>query len=107
MKLFYRTLKRCLLSSYVEQEIKPLLRGSVSDEDLITAVRQRHEKERNKTLGKKKQLKVNEVGGVKPSNSPGNTDNKVDKLAFAIKLLIKQVPTLQSEISNMMVIGQT
>ena len=50
---------------------------------------------------------MNEVDGVKPSNSPGNTDNKVDKLTFAIKLLIKQVPTLQYEIGNMMVIGQT
>ena len=38
MKLFNRTLERVLLSSYVVQEIKSLLRSSVSDEDLITAV---------------------------------------------------------------------
>ena len=46
MKLFYRTLERGLLSSYVVQEIKPLLRSSVSDEDLITAVRQQHLRKR-------------------------------------------------------------
>ena len=38
MKLFYRTLERGLLSLYVVQEIKPLLKSSVSDKDLITAV---------------------------------------------------------------------
>ena len=57
-------------------------------------------KERNLALGKKKQLKVYEVGGVRPSNSPGNSDNKVDKLVTAVELLTKQVSTLQSEISN-------
>ena len=46
IKLFYRTLERGLLSSYVVQEIKPLLRSSVSDEDLITAVRQQHLRKR-------------------------------------------------------------
>ena len=38
MKLFYRTFESSLLSSYVVQELKPLLRSGVSDEDLITAV---------------------------------------------------------------------
>ena len=49
MKLFYRTLERVLLSSYVVQKIKPLLRSSVSDKDLITAVSKAavSEKERN------------------------------------------------------------
>ena len=42
MKLFYRTLQRGPLSSYVVQEIKRLLRSSVSDKDLITAVKQQH-----------------------------------------------------------------
>ena len=98
MKLFYRTLERGLLSLYVVQEIKPLLRSSVSDEDLITAVTKAaaSEKERNLTLGNKKQLKVYEVGGATPSNS----DNKVDKLAAAVELLTKQVSTIQSEINN-------
>ena len=41
------------------------------------------EKERNLALVKKKELKVYEVGGVKPSYSPGNSDNKVDKLVSA------------------------
>ena len=102
MKLFYRTLERGMLSSYVVQEIKPLLRSSVSDEDLITAVSKAavSEKERNLALGKKKQLKVYEVGSARPSNSPGNSDNKVDKLIAALELLTKQVSTLQSEINN-------
>ena len=49
MMLFYRTLERGLLSLYVVQEIKPLLKSSVSDEDLITAVSKAaaSEKERN------------------------------------------------------------
>ena len=102
MKLFYRNLERSLLSSYVVQEIKPLLRSSVSDEDLITAVSKgaASEKERNLALGKKKQVKVYEVGSARPSNSPGNSDNKVDKLLAAVELLTKQVSTLQSEINN-------
>ena len=102
MKLFYRTLERGLLSSYVVQEIKPLLRSSVSDEDLITAVSKAaaSEKERNLALGKKKQLKVYEVGSARPSNSPGNSDNKVDKLVAAVELLTKQVSNMQSEINN-------
>ena len=42
VNLFYRTLGRGLVSSYVVQEIKPLLKSGVSDKDLITAVRQQH-----------------------------------------------------------------
>ena len=84
MKLFYRTLERGLLSSYVVQEIKPLLRSSVSDEDLITAVSKAaaSEKERNLALGKKKQLKVYEC-------------TKVDKHVAAVELLTKQVLNMQ------------
>ena len=91
MKLFYRTLGRGLLSSYVVQEIKPLLRSSISDEDLIAAATKAaaSEKEMNLALGKKKQLKVYEVGSVRPSNSPGSSDNKVDKLVAAVELLTK------------------
>ena len=102
MKLFYRTLERGLLSSYVVQEIKLLLRSSVSDEDLITAVSKAatSEKERNPALGKKKQLKVYEVGSDKTSNSPDSCDDKVDKLVPAAELLTKQVSTLLSEINN-------
>ena len=79
MKLFYRTLERGLLSSYVVQKIKPLLRSSVSNEDLIAAVSKAavSEKERNQELGRKRQPKVYEIGSDKTSNSPGNLDNKV------------------------------
>ena len=41
-----------------------------------------------------------EVCGVKTSNSPGNSDNKVDKLDSAVELLTKQVSTPQFEINN-------
>ena len=56
MKLFYQILERGLLSSYVVQEIKPLLTSNVADEDLITAVRKAaaSQKERNQPLGKKR-----------------------------------------------------
>ena len=37
-KLFYCTLERGLLSSYVIQEIKSLIRNNASDEDLIAGV---------------------------------------------------------------------
>ena len=37
-KFFYRTLEIGLLSSYVIQEIKPLIRSNPSNEDLIAAV---------------------------------------------------------------------
>ena len=37
-KYFYRTLEIGLLSSYVIQEIKPLIRSNASNEDLIAAV---------------------------------------------------------------------
>ena len=100
MKLFYRTLERGLLSSYVMQKIKPLLRSNVSDKDLITAVRQQLEKERNQALGKKRQLKISELGSDETSNSAGKCDNKVDKLLSAVELLTKQMSTLQSEINN-------
>ena len=102
MKLFHRNLESGLLSSYVVQEIKPLLRSSVSDEDLITAVSKTpaSEKERNLALGKKKPLQVHEVGGARPGNSPGTSDNKFDKLVAAVELLTKQVSTLQPEVNN-------
>ena len=83
------------------QEINPLLRISVSHKDLSAAVSKAtaSEKERNLALGKKKQLKVYETGGLKTSNSPSNSNNKVDKLVSAVELLTKQVSTLQSEIN--------
>ena len=71
----------------------------MSDKDLITAVRQQHEKERNQALGKKRQLKIYELGSDKASNSAGKCD-KVDKLVSAVELLAKQMSTLQSEINN-------
>ena len=103
MKLFYRALEKGLLSSYVVREIKPLLRSSVSREDLITAVYKTaaSEKERNKALGKKKQLKVYEIGSDKTSYSAGKCDNKVDNLVSAVELLTRQVSTLQSKMNNM------
>ena len=37
-KFFYHTLERGLLSMYMIQEIKPLIRNNASDENLIAAV---------------------------------------------------------------------
>ena len=72
-KLFYRTLKRGLLSLYVIQEIKSLTWNNASGEDLIAAVTKAWstEKEENLVQGKyhKKALRVYEVrstGQVKP-----------------------------------------
>ena len=57
------------------------------------------EKEMNQALGKKRQLKVYEVGSDKTSISACKCD-KVDKLVSAVELLTKQVSTLQSDINN-------
>ena len=102
-KLFYRTLERGLLCSYVIQEIKPLIKNKTSDEDVIAAVTKTSatEKERNLVHGKhhKKALRVYEVGGT--CNRPGQAEmdhkfntsssGKVDKLLSAVNALTKQV----------------
>ena len=64
---FYRTLQRRLLSSYVMQLIKPLIRNNASDQDLIAAVTKASatEKERNLVQSKhQKDLRVYEVSGT-------------------------------------------
>ena len=65
---FYRTLQRRLLSSYVMQLIKPLIRNNASDQDLIAAVTKASatEKERNLVQSKhhQKDLHVYEVSGT-------------------------------------------
>ena len=105
-KLFYRTLERGLLCSYVIQEIKPLIKNKTSDEDVIAAVTKTSatEKERNLVHGKhhKKALRVYEVGGT--CNRPGQAEmdhkfntsssGKVDKLLSALNALTKQVKSL-------------
>ena len=105
-KLFYRTLERGLLCSYVIQEIKPLIKNKTSDEDVIAAVTKTSatEKERNLAHGKhhKKALRVYEVGGT--CNRPGQAEmdhkfntsssGKVDKLLSAVNALTKQVKSL-------------
>ena len=108
-KLFYRTLERGLLSSYVIQEIKSLIRNNASDEDLIAAVTKfsATEKERNLVQGKhqnKKALRVYEVsstcsrsGQVEMDNKVDNS-GKVDKLLSAVDALTKQVNSLKSEL---------
>ena len=105
-KLFYRTLERGLLCSYVIQEIKPLIKNKTSDEDVIAAVTKTSatEKERNLVHGKhhKKALRVYEVSGT--CNRPGQAEmdhkfntsssGKVDKLLSAVNALTKQVKSL-------------
>ena len=67
-KLFYRTLERGLLSSYVTPKIKPLIRNNTSVEDLVVAVTKASstKEERNLVQGKhhKKALRVYEVSGT-------------------------------------------
>ena len=115
-KLFYRTLERGLLSSYVIQEIKSLIRNNASDEDLIAAVTKASatEKERNLVQGKhqnKKALRVYEIsstcnrsGQVEMDNKVDNSGSgKVDKFLSVVDALTKQVNSLKSvlrEIKN-------
>ena len=105
-KLFYRTLERGLLCSYVIQEIKPLIKNKTSDEDVIAAVTKTSatEKERNLVHGKhhKKAVRVYEVGGTcnRPSQAEmdhkfnTSSSGKVDKLLSALNALTKQVKSL-------------
>ena len=110
-KLFYHTLESRLLSSYVIQEIKSLIRNNASDEDLIAAVTKASatEKERNLVQGKhqnKKALRVYEVsstcnrsGQVEMDNKVDNSGSgKVDKLLSAVDALTKQDNSLKSEL---------
>ena len=109
-KLLYCTLGRGLLSSYVIQQIQPLIRNNASDEDLIAAVTKSSatEKERNLVQGKhhQKVLRVYEVSST--CNRSGQADmdikvdnygsGKVDKLLSAVDALNKQVNSLKSEL---------
>ena len=105
MKLFYRTLERGLLSSYVVQEIKPLLRSNVSDEELIAAVTKASasEKERNTALSKIKRppTKVHEIDASKLNQQQiAVSSNQVSQILSAVESLTKQVSTLQSELND-------
>ena len=65
---FYRILQARLLSSYVMQVIKPLIRNNAYDQDLVAAVTKASatEKERNLVQSKhhQKDLRVYEVSGT-------------------------------------------
>ena len=101
-KFSYHTLERGLLSSYVIQEIKSLIRSNASDEDLIAAVTKASaaEKERNLVQGKhhKKVLRMYEFSSTcnrsvqaEMSNKVDNSGSgKVDKRLSAVDALTKQ-----------------
>ena len=110
-KLFYCTRERGLISSYVMQEIKSLIRNNTSDEHLIAAVTKASatEKEGNLVQGKhhnKKALRVYEVSSTCKRSGQAEMDNKVDnsgsgkvdKLLSAVDALTKQVNSLKSEL---------
>ena len=114
-RFFYNTLKRRLLSLYVTQEIKSLVRNNASDGDLIAAVTKASatEKERNLVQGKhhRKTLRVYEVSGSCNRPSQAEMDDKVnnsgsrevDEPLSAVDALTKQVNSLKSglqEIKN-------
>ena len=107
---FYHTLERGLLSLYVIQEIKSLIKNDASDEDLIAAATKASatEKETNLVQGKhhKKTLRVYEVSStcnrsnqVEMENKIDNSGSgKVDKLLSAVDALPKEVNSLKSEL---------
>ena len=111
-KFFYHTLERGLLSMYMIQKIKPLIRNNASDENLIAAVSevQATEKERNLVQGKyhQKAPRVYEVSSI--CNRSGQTEmdskidnsgsGKVDKLLSAVDAITNQVNSLKSELQG-------
>ena len=96
-KLFRRTLENGLLSTFILQEIKPLLKSDLTtDEDLIAAVSKASssEKERISALSRnKKPLKINSVAS-------SQADPKLDQLLSVVTNLTKQVADLQSEVAK-------
>ena len=111
-KIFYHTLKRGLLSLYVIQEIKSLVRNNASDGDLIAAVTKASatKKERNLVQGKhhRKTLRVYEVSGTCNRPSQAEMDDKVNNSGSrevheplsAVDVLTKQVNSLKSELQE-------
>ena len=107
---FYHTLERGLLSLYVIQEIKSLIKNDVSDEDLIAAATKASatEKETNLVQGKhhKKTLRVYEVSSTCNRSNQVEMENKIDssgsgkidKLLSAVDALPKEVNSLKSEL---------
>ena len=109
-KPFCRTLERGLLSSYVIQDIKPLIRNNASDEDLIAAVTKASATENERNLVQSKHhkiaLRVYEVSSTCNRSDQTEMDNKVDnsgsekvaKFLSAVDALTKQVISLKSEL---------
>ena len=93
-KVFFKTLEKGLSSTYVIQEIRPLLKAGVSDETLITEVTKASaaEKERNAIQSKnKKVLRVNQV----------QQDDTTSKLVSAVESLTKQLSSLQNDFDDL------
>ena len=101
MKLFNRTIENGLSSSYVLQEIKPLLRqDAVSDEGLIAAVSKAHSAEKERASAQSRP-KAKSVKVVKFEAEPQKSDDRVDKLLSVVENLTQQVSGLQSQVSKL------
>ena len=104
MKLFLRTLERGLISQYVVQEIRNLLKSScTTDEELISAVTNASaiEKERSTFQRKnKKQVKVFEVSSGSRSGFVSE-EGTITKLVSAVDKLTTKVSSLQPELNNL------
>ena len=104
MKLFLRTLERGIISQYVVQEIRNLLKSScTTDEELISAVTNASaiEKERSTFQRKnKKQVKVFEVSSGSRSGFVSE-EGTITKLVSAVDKLTTKVSSLQPELNNL------
>ena len=104
MKLFLRILERGIISQYVVQKIRYILKtSSKADEELISAVTKASalEKERSTFQSKnKKQVKVFEVSSGFRSGSVSE-ESTVTKLVSAVDKLTSKVSSLQSELNNL------
>ena len=104
MKLFLRTLERIIISQYVVQEIRNLLKSScTTDEELISAVTNASalEKERSTFQRRnKKQVKIFEVSSGSRSGSVSE-ESTITKLVSTVDKLTTKVSSLQSELNNL------
>ena len=104
MKLFLRTLERGIISQYVVQEIRHLLKSSsTTDEELISAVTKASalEKERSNFQSRnKKQVKVFELSSG-PHSGSVSKESTITKLVSAVEKLTLKVSYLQSELNNL------
>ena len=104
MKLFLRTLERGIISQYVVQEIRNLLKSSCTpDEELISAVTNASALEKKRSTFQrrnKKQVKVFEVSSGSRSGSVSE-ESTITKLVSAVDKLTSKVSSLRPELNDL------